>query len=110
LLERSKPTLELVDLTEAELQDRAATPRGRLRISAPHGIGQTKLPMHMDAFLEHYPEVKIILVQTNRRSALATEGIDIALGIGTNGNENLVLRRLLLMDLTVCASPIYWKR
>lgn len=110
LLERSKPMLELVDLTEAELQDRAATPRGRLRISAPHGIGQTKLPMHMDAFLEQYPEVKISLVQTNRTVDLATEGIDIALRIGPNGNENLVLRRLLLMGLTVCASPIYWKK
>ena len=110
LLERSKPMLELVDITEAELQDRAATPRGRLRISAPHGIGQTRLPVHMDAFLEHYPEVKISLIQTNRTVDLASEGIDIALRIGPNGNENLVLRRLLLMDMTVCASPLYWKR
>ena len=39
LLERSKPLMEMVELTQTELQDHAGRPRGRLRITAPHGIG-----------------------------------------------------------------------
>jgi len=109
LLERSKPMLELADITRAELQERALTPSGRLRISAPHGIDQTELPALVNTFLGHYPEVSVSLVLTNRQVDLAAEGIDIALRFGPTANENLIVRKLLLMDLTVCASPMYWK-
>lgn len=110
LLERSKPILEMADLTQAELQDRAATPRGRLRISAPHGIDQTELPVLVNAFLGHYPQVRISLFLTNRTVDLAGEGIDIALRFGPTTNENLIVRKLLSMNLAVCAAPMYWKR
>ena len=110
LLERSKPILELAELTQAELQDRAVTPRGRLRISAPHGIDQTELPVLMNSFLGHYPQVSISVVLTNRTVDLAGEGIDIALRVGPTANENLIVRKLLPLNLTVCAAPMYWKR
>jgi DNA-binding transcriptional LysR family regulator len=109
LLERSKPMLELVEATRAELQDRASTPSGRLRISAPHGIDQTELPALFNTFLGHYPDVSISLMLTNRVVDLAEEGGDIALRFGPIANENLIVRKLLLMELTVCAAPMYWK-
>lgn len=109
LLERSKPMLELVEETQAELQDRALTPRGRLRVSAPHGIDQTQLPALFNTFLGHYPEVSISLVLTNHIVDLAEDGIDIALRFGPTANENLIVRKLLLMNLSVCAAPMYWK-
>lgn len=109
LLERSKPMLELVETTRAELQDRALTPSGRLRISAPHGIDQTELPALFNTFLGHYPDVSISLLLTNRLVDLAEEGVDIALRFGPIANENLIVRKLLLMGLTVCAAPMYWK-
>ena len=109
LLERSKPMLELVEETQAELQDRALTPRGRLRISAPHGIDQTQLPALINTFLGHYPEVSISLVLTNRIVDLAEDGIDIALRFAPTANENLLVRKLVAMDLSVCAAPMYWE-
>lgn len=109
LLERSKPMLELVDVTQAELQDRAINPSGRLRISAPHGIDQTQLPTLINTFLGHYPEVSISLLLTNHIVDLAEEGIDIALRFAPTANENLIVRKLLLMNLSVCAAPMYWK-
>jgi len=108
LLERSKPMLELVEETQAELQDRALTPRGRLRVSAPHGIEQTQLPALINTFLGHYPEVSISLVLTNRIVDLAEDGIDIALRFAPTANENLIVRKLVAMDLSVCAAPMYW--
>lgn len=108
LLERSKPMLELVEETQAELQDRALTPRGRLRVSAPHGIDQTQLPALINTFLGHYPEVSISLVLTNRIVDLAEDGIDIALRFAPTANENFIVRKLVAMDLSVCAAPMYW--
>lgn len=110
LLERSRPMLELVDVTRAELQDRARVPSGRLRISAPHGMDLTELPALINAFLGHYPEVSISLVLTNRMVDLAEEGVDIALRFGASGNENLIVRKLASMELSVCAAPMYWRK
>lgn len=110
LLERSRPILELAELTRAELQDRARVPSGRLRISAPHGMDLTELPGLIHSFLGHYPEVSISLVLTNRMIDLAEEGIDIALRFGAPADENLIVRKLVSMALSVCASPMYWRR
>lgn len=110
LLDRSKPMLELADLTQAELQKRALVPSGRLRISAPHGMDLTELPALINAFLGHYPEVSISLVLTNRMVDLAEDGVDIALRFGAMGNENLIVRKLVPMELSVCAAPTYWRK
>src|ERR1700712_4812758 len=56
LLERSKPVLEMIALTQAELQEHASQPRGRLRIAAPHGMGQGDLPKLLGEFMGYYPE------------------------------------------------------
>jgi len=109
LLDRSRPILELADATRAELQDRARVPSGRLRISAPHGMELTELPALINIFLGHYPEVSISLVLTNRMVDLAEEGIDIALRFGLSVDENLIVRKLVSMELSVCAAPMYWR-
>lgn len=109
LLERSRPILELADVTQAELQDRASTPGGRLRISAPHGVDLTQLPALINTFLDRYPEVSISLMLTNRMVDLAEDGIDIALRFGATANENLIVRKLVPMAPSVCAAPMYWR-
>jgi DNA-binding transcriptional LysR family regulator len=110
LLDRSRPILELADATRAELQDRARVPSGRLRISAPHGMELTELPALINDFFGHYPEVSISLVLTNRMVDLAEEGVDIALRFGPSANENLIVRKLMPMALSVCAAPMYWRK
>ena len=110
LLDRSRPILELADATRDELQGRARVPSGRLRISAPHGMDLTELPALINEFLGHYPEVSISLVLSNRQVDLTEEGVDIALRFGPSANENLIVRKLLPMELSVCAAPMYWRK
>ena len=110
LLERSMPILEMADATRAELQDRARVPSGRLRVSAPHGMDLTELPALINDFLGHYPEVSISLVLSNRLIDLTEEGVDIALRFAPSANENLIVRRLVPMALSVCAAPMYWRK
>lgn len=110
LLERSKPVMEMVELTQAELQEHASQPRGRLRISAPHGMGNGEFPDLLADFMRHYPDVSISLQLTNRTVDLAEEGIDVDIRSGPVEDANLIVRKLRLIHMVVCASPVYWKK
>lgn len=110
LLERSKPMMEMFELTQAEVQEHASHPTGRLRISAPLGSGHGDLPKMIGEFMGHYPDVSISLRLTNRTIDMAEEGVDLAFHFGPIEDENLIVRKLARRNLVVCASPVYWKK
>jgi DNA-binding transcriptional LysR family regulator len=110
LLDRSKPMMEMFELTQAEVQEHASRPTGRLRITAPLGAGQGDLPKALGQFMGHYPDVSISLELTNRHIDMAEDAIDLALHFGPVEDENLIVRKLARRDLVVCASPVYWKK
>ncbi|MGK6308755.1 LysR substrate-binding domain-containing protein [Variovorax sp. DT-64] len=110
LLERSKPLIEMIELTQNELQEHAGHPRGRLRITAPHGFAQSAFPSVLGEFMKTYPDVHVSLHLSNRVIDLVEEGVDIALRLGRIRDENLIVRRLRQMELVLCASPAYWSR
>lgn len=109
LLERSTPFMEMVELTQSELQERASQPAGRLKISAPHGMGQGDLPNLLAEFMGHYPEVSLSLHLSSRSLDMVDEGIDVALRLGPIEDQNLIVRRLVQVNLVLCASPRYWR-
>jgi DNA-binding transcriptional LysR family regulator len=108
LLERSTPLMEMIDLTRAELQDRARAPSGRLRLTAPHGLAQTLLPQLLGEFMRQYPAVTLSLHLENRVIDMVDEGIDLALRVGRIGDENLIVRKLQQVPFVVAATPGYW--
>ncbi len=110
LLERSTPLMEMIEHTQSELQEHAGNPRGRLRITAPHGLSQGKLPGLIGEFMSTYPDVHVSLHLSNRVIDLVEEGVDIALRLGRIRDENLIVRRLQRVDLALCATPSYWSR
>jgi len=111
LLERSEPMLEMVALTQAELTHRATRAHGRLRIAAPHAMGSSgELPALLAEFMHFYPEVRLSLHLTTHQVDLAEDGIDVELRFGPVENENLIIRKLLQMPMTVCAAPSYWQQ
>lgn len=111
LLERSKPLLETVALTQAELEAHASKPRGRVRLTAPYGLAAGPLPSLIGDFMLRFPEVGISLHLSNRKVDLVEEGVDLALRLGrVEEDEQLIVRRLRQMEFTVCASPVYWRK
>lgn len=72
-------------------------PAGVLRVSCAVPIAHVYLPGVLPAFLAAYPRIDFDLVVTNRRVDLLQEGIDVALRVRMQGDEepNLVTRRLL---------------
>lgn len=109
LLSRTGPVLEMVDLTQAELAGRASTPRGRLRVGAPYGVAVGEFPELLSEFMGFYPEVTVSLHLSNEVQMIES-GVDVQLRFGPIGDENLIVRKLLLMPMCVCASPDYWRR
>lgn len=110
LQERSMPLMEMVESTQSEMQAHGLHPSGRLRVTAPHGLVQTDFPALLGEFLTLNPDVRIDLQLSNRVIDLVEEGVDLALRVGRIGDENLIVRRLRRMSLTLCATPGYWAK
>ncbi|WP_095078999.1 LysR substrate-binding domain-containing protein [Pseudomonas sp. Irchel s3h17] len=99
-------------LLEAEMADEAVAsmssePRGRLRVSCPVGLAHEFLPSVISSFLERFPQVQLDMQLLNRRVDLVTEGIDVALRVREQGDEDpfLVTRRLRQAQTVMVASP-----
>jgi DNA-binding transcriptional LysR family regulator len=71
---------------------------------------QTDFPSLLSEFLTLYPDVHIDLQIGNRVVDLVEEGVDVALRFGRIGDENLIVRRLQRVELTLCATPGYWAK
>ncbi|WP_092002006.1 LysR family transcriptional regulator [Polaromonas sp. OV174] len=110
LLERSTPLLEMMALTRDELLHRSQEPSGRLRMTAPQGIGSVELPDLLADFMRRYPEVHISLKLSNRVLDMVEDGMDLALRIGITPDPNLIVRKLRQVNLVVCATPAYWQQ
>lgn len=92
--EHCRRILEEAEHAELSVQQRLAAPRGLLRISASHSVGQGLLAPIVGEFLARYPDVQLQLALTNRRVDLIEEGFDVVLRIGTLEESNLVARYL----------------
>ena len=99
-------------LLEAEMADEAVAsmvsePRGRLRVSSPVALAHAFLPDVISSFLARYPLVQLDMVLLNRRVDVITEGIDVALRVRDQGDEDptLVTRRLRQAQMLLVAAP-----
>lgn len=109
LLERCKPILEMMALTKTELNEYASRPRGRLHVAIPYAMATGGLPDLLSQFMGYYPDVTLRL-QLGVVGDLVDDGIDIELRFGPIKDENLIMRKLLQMEMVVCAAPAYWKK
>ncbi|MGH8433138.1 MAG: LysR substrate-binding domain-containing protein [Pseudomonas sp.] len=124
LLQRSTRKLSLTDigeryyrhcqamLLEAEMADEAVAtlssePRGRLRVSSPVALAQSYLPQIINDFLRAYPQVQLDMLLLNRRVDLLGEGIDVALRVRDEGDEDpaLIARKLRPALTVLVAAP-----
>lgn len=99
-------------LLEAEQAQEAVAslssePRGRIRVSCPIELARAGLHQVVSTFLLKYPLVQLDVVLTNRRVDLLQEGIDVALRVRDQGDEDpsLIARQLAPATAYLVASP-----
>lgn len=110
LYERILPLLAEFDDLETALQSDVQHPRGRLRVNAPFSFGILQLAPVIARYMEQYPEVYVDLELNDRVVDLVEEGFDLAVRIGQLDDSSLVARQLAVLDVVVCASPLYLKQ
>lgn len=102
----------LADLAEAEAEvtERHASLKGRLKIAAPVSFGTAHLAPALSAFMHAHPEIEIVLDMSDRRVDLVEEGFDLAVRIGELADSSLMARRIAGMRHVVCAAPAFFEQ
>ncbi len=108
--ERCARILDDVAEAESEVSSAAASPRGRLRVSAPMSFGIRHIGPILPAFLSRYPDITVDLALSDRTVDLLEEGVDVALRIADLADSSLIARRIGSIRRLAAASPAYLAR
>lgn len=84
-------------------------PRGLLRVSVSVTTGQQLLKPILPEFMNLYPEIKLQLHYSNRRTYIIEEGFDLAIRIGRLDDSTLIARHIGQSQLFLYASITYLK-
>ncbi len=94
----------------AGIQDLAATPRGRLRVTAPVALACQQFAPLLPAFLRAHPEVRIELDLSDRLVPLAQEGFDLAIRHSPAPPDTHIAWTLCATQSLLVASRAYLRR
>lgn len=101
----------LADLDEAEqiVSDAQCGLIGKIKLTAPLGLGVGPLSTPVSEFMQMHPRIEIELEINDREIDLVDEGFDLAIRVGDLQDSSLIARRLARVGFAVCASPAYLK-
>ncbi|MCI4237724.1 LysR family transcriptional regulator [Dickeya dianthicola] len=96
-------------LTDAEQSLLSASPRitGRLRLTMPQSLEPWWGVIRR--FQQAYPRIAVNIYTTERRVDLISEGIDVALRVGTIADDSVVVRHLMDFRHILVASPALFR-
>ncbi|HSK00087.1 MAG TPA: LysR family transcriptional regulator [Kofleriaceae bacterium] len=102
----------VADVAAAEqlVTDMQATPRGRVRVTAPIDISTRYLGGIVAGFVAANPDVTVELEASDRIVDLIEEGFDVAVRFGALPESTLIARRLCKIESLLVATPAYLAR
>lgn len=107
--ESAKKIFSILQESEAALICDRQEPKGTLRITSHYYFGEKYIVNNLKEFMGYYPDLDIDLELAERFPDLEKEKIDILFGIGFEGPEHLVRRKITSTYHLLCASPDYLK-
>lgn len=84
-----------------------AKPKGTLRIEVHGGFAATFILPYLNQFFAQYPEIHILLTESDRYANIINENIDCVIRIGHLNNSDLIVRNLGYIEQITLASPQY---
>ncbi|MGL5948207.1 MAG: LysR substrate-binding domain-containing protein [Aeromonas sp.] len=102
--------LEQYERLVDQIEQRADTPRGRIKISAPVAFGRLHIAPYLSELLQRYPLLQVELDQTDHFVDPAAEGVDLLIRIGVMQDSTLRLKTLGPQHYVLAASPAYVAR
>lgn len=110
LLDSVKPALTMLSSALDEARRSKDEVGGMLRVSAPRAFGLPVLWPHFEAFQQRYPDVQLEVQFDDQFTDLVTERADVGFRGGPPPAGGSIARRLVPIQLIVCASPDYIER
>lgn len=102
--------LQQYERTVGQIEQRADTPRGTIRISAPVAFGRRHIAPYLAELLERYPLLRVELLQTDTFIDPAAESIDLLIRIGVSQDSSLKMKTFGQQRFLMAASPDYLHR
>jgi DNA-binding transcriptional LysR family regulator len=95
------------DAAEQEAMRGAASPRGRLRVTAPMTYAARRLAPLVCAFARQWPDVDVEMSLDDRFVDLVQDGFDVGIRIAHLADSSMVARKLSAAPKWLIASPEY---
>lgn len=109
--ENCRPGIDRILQSVEEMHDlRTGTSRGSLRISSTVGFGRKVVAPLLKDFHSQYPDITLDLILDDRPTDFTSDRIDVAFRNGRMDDGQIVAKKLVPMQMQVCASPDYARR
>jgi DNA-binding transcriptional LysR family regulator len=110
LVDDTRASFEQIEQSFSQVRDLAEQPSGLLRVTTPVALARQQLvPLFVD-FLKNHPDVRIELDMSDRLSALATEGFDLAIRHTASPPDTHVAWALCQTESVLVATRAYLRR
>jgi DNA-binding transcriptional LysR family regulator len=109
-LPHAEEVISSIETARASVGVGQASPKGRLRITAPASFGRMHIVSAMKGFLSLYPDIQVDIRLTDTIVDLVEGGFDIAIRDAELKDSTLIARKLSPDKRIICASPDYLKK
>lgn len=108
--EHARQALHALEEGESRVSELLGQPRGEVKLTVPINLDSGFLARQLVSFSREYPQVRLMVVPTNRWVDMNEEGFDLALRVQQKSDDSaLVLRELGAFHAWLVASPDYLK-
>jgi DNA-binding transcriptional LysR family regulator len=104
-LAHARELLSAWQALQADVGGAQDTPRGLLRVVAPHAFGQDQLMAPLLAFLARHPAVRVEWLLHDRQPDFIAEGIDCAVQVGHVLDPSVIAVRVAEVPRIAVAAP-----
>lgn len=104
-----KVAADVIDLSR-EIRDLQVSARGTVRVVCRASLASRFIVPTLPGFLQKYPDIRVDLRITDAEVDPLGDNADILVALGRVRNSALLIRRVLVSERIVCASPDYLDR
>ncbi|MFT4636278.1 MAG: DNA-binding transcriptional LysR family regulator [Chitinophagales bacterium] len=107
---RCKEMLSLAKVASTEMENFGVSPSGPISITAPHAMVASIIAPAISALISRYPKLYPTVIADDERIDLISEGIDIAISVGSLNDSNLKAKRVGTLRDVLCVSSKLMKQ
>ena len=97
----------VAQVEDGEAAFSGGTPSGRLHVNVHGTLARHFVLPHLGTFMADYPDIELVLSDSDRLVDLVREGVDCVIRVGVPADSDLIARRLGVLEEVTCAAPSY---